>query len=903
LISEGTWEGNPDERLIGTRLGSYRLEAIAGYGGMGAVYRAYRDDDEYHQKVAIKLVRAAAESRYAQQRFRQERQILARLIHPNIACLLDGGSTPENVPYLVMEYIEGEPITDWCERRSLSVDDRVRIFLPVCDGVEAANREMVIHRDLKPANILVTRDGVPKLLDFGIAKLLDTEGIDREGIDPAFTATRSPMMTPEYAAPEQLGAGLVTAATDVYALGLVLYEVLTARKAQAMPDRTPHSMVRVICQTEPVRPASLNSQLTGDLDHIIRKAIRKEPERRYQSADDLGGDLRRYLAGLPVTARQDTIAYRSSKFLRRNRTAAKTGLVSAAIVCGAAVLTYWFGRPPRPSRVLQVEQLTHDGRIDVVGRIVTDGSKLYFDEQTGARTTLYEVSVDGGIPSPVKLSAELSNPRVMDISPDHTRLLLGAVLRDGDKERLWSVPIAGGPARPAVNIPAEYAIWSRDGSHLFLLRDRAVFRVNPDGTDLHKIVAVPPGSSGLRESPAPQPDVLRLTVFAKDMRSSSLWEVRLDGTGFRPILKSAEFRRDIPDIYYAGDWNSSGSYYLFRARQNGISNLWALNEKHRFVQLSESRPVQIYSTPMETRSFTPSLDGKRIYLAAAQERRESVRYDVGRRQFLPFLTDINAHHISLSDDQLRVAYTSIPEDALWTCGADGRGRVQLTVSTMRAFNPRWSPDGKFIAFDGTDGGRPTRIYVVSSSGGTLREIGSLPNEVAASWSPDGNSLLFGVWDASGKTDTVGLYIADLKSGKVERVPGSDNVFLSAWSPHARFIAAAARRTGIVLFDSLTKRWTQLVSSAAINSLFWSHDGTYIYYQELTAGAGQPIWRVRISDQRLERLMSSEQIPQANVTGYMLNGLLYDAVTHDDEPFATVSLANSDIYALDVDLPK
>src|SRR5580658_3232957 len=192
-------EPNPDERLIGARLGPYRVEAIVGHGGMGAVYRASRDDAEFHQLVAIKLVRVAAESPSTLRRFRQERQILARLSHPNIARLLDGGSTPEGVPYLVMEFIEGQPITTWCDRHSLGVEERLRLFLRVCEAVEAAHRDLVVHRDLKPANILVTQDGTPKLLDFGIAKMLDAAG----DTDPR-TLTGLQVMTPEYASPEQV---------------------------------------------------------------------------------------------------------------------------------------------------------------------------------------------------------------------------------------------------------------------------------------------------------------------------------------------------------------------------------------------------------------------------------------------------------------------------------------------------------------------------------------------------------------------------------------------------------------------------------------------------------------------------------------------------------------------------
>src|SRR5580700_403962 len=304
-------EPDPDERLIGARLGPYKVEAIAGHGGMGAVYRASRDDGEYRQEVAIKLVRAAAQSPSTLQRFKRERQILARLAHPNIARLLDGGSTADGVPYLVMEFIEGEPITAWCERQSLTVAQRLRLFLQVSEGVKFAHGNMVVHRDLKPGNILVTADGVPKLLDFGIAKML-VSGAD----SAAPTVTGVQAMTPEYAAPEQVRGDPVSKSVDVYALGLVLYEILTGRKAQQILDRAPAAIDRTVCQTEPPAPATLKAGLAGDLDNIVRMAIRKEPARRYASVTDLARDIRLHLEGRPVAARPDTAAYRVSRFVR-----------------------------------------------------------------------------------------------------------------------------------------------------------------------------------------------------------------------------------------------------------------------------------------------------------------------------------------------------------------------------------------------------------------------------------------------------------------------------------------------------------------------------------------------------------------------------------------------------------
>ena len=294
-------EPDPDERLIGARLGPYRVDAIAGHGGMGAVYRASRDDAEFRQQVAIKLVRVAAASPDALRRFRQERQILARLSHPNIARLLDGGSTPDGVPYLVMEFIEGEPITAWCDRQSLGVEDRLRLFLQVCEGVEFAHHDLVVHRDLKPGNILVTKDGTPKLLDFGVAKLLDP-GAEKD----AATLTGL-VMTPEYASPEQVRGEPASTAADVYSLGIILYELLTGKKAQPISGYTPAAIATAVCQSEPVAPARLKPALAGDLDHIIRMAIRKEPARRYASAGLLARDIQRHLDRRPVSARPDNV--------------------------------------------------------------------------------------------------------------------------------------------------------------------------------------------------------------------------------------------------------------------------------------------------------------------------------------------------------------------------------------------------------------------------------------------------------------------------------------------------------------------------------------------------------------------------------------------------------------------
>lgn len=336
------------EQVTLDRIGPYRLVYEIGRGGMGNVYLAIRDDGEVDRKVAIKVVRRGMDTDDIVRRFRNERQILARLDHPNIARFLDGGTTRDGLPYFVMEYIEGEAIDQYCERHHLSVQERLRLLLPVFAAVQYAHQNLVIHRDLKPANILVTRDGVPKLLDFGIAKILESE------TDAPQTATELRMLTPDYASPEQVSGKPVTTSADVFSLGVILYELLSLERPFNVAGRKPLEIVKAVCETEPERPSvavvrnvavpgererSLQKRLRGDLDNIILMALRKDPTRRYLSVESLADDIERYLEGLPVAARRNAFGYHAAKFVTRNRVPVAAGLFFVLTLVASLVVT------------------------------------------------------------------------------------------------------------------------------------------------------------------------------------------------------------------------------------------------------------------------------------------------------------------------------------------------------------------------------------------------------------------------------------------------------------------------------------------------------------------------------------------------------------------------------------
>jgi eukaryotic-like serine/threonine-protein kinase len=340
----GVTRADPHAPVPGAMLGPYRLERPLGSGGMGEVWLAARADGRYAGQVAIKLLHAVLAHGGLRERFAREGELLARLSHPNIARLLDAGVSAEGVPYLVLEHVAGERLDRWCEKRRLGAAARVRLFLGVCDAVTHAHANLVVHRDLKPSNILVTADGTPKLLDFGIAKLLETESA--QGQVTELTRLGGRALTPEYAAPEQIRGEPVTTATDVYSLGVVLYALLSGRRPYGEELSTPHQLERAVLETDPRRlsaaaPSERRRMLRGDLDNILAKALRKLPAERYASVDAFADDLRRYLDFKPVAARPDSFGYRARKFVRRNRLAvAASAAVALAIVAGVAA-TLW----------------------------------------------------------------------------------------------------------------------------------------------------------------------------------------------------------------------------------------------------------------------------------------------------------------------------------------------------------------------------------------------------------------------------------------------------------------------------------------------------------------------------------------------------------------------------------
>ena len=396
----GLTSAAPSKDWIGRRLGPYRIVGEAGRGGMSQVFKAVRDDQQYEKQVAIKLLKPGLDTDSLLRRFRAERQILAQLSHPNIAHLLDGGATEDGAPYLVMEYIEGKPIDAYCDDRELGVTERIDLFRSLCSAVHYVHQHLMVHGDLKCGNVLVTDQGVVKLLDFGIAKLLGPATSSRE--EPR--ATTFLALTPEYASPEQVRGEPISTSSDVYSLGVLLYRLLCGDLPHKATGSTTWALAQQICELDPAPPSvtaveattgygRFANTLRGDLDNIVLKALKKTPEERYPSAEQLAEDLRRYLRGFPVAARPDTTGYRVRKFAQRHRSAAVAAALFVVALLAGIVTTSWQAHRADVERLRAERHLNDVRELTSVYLSEVYDAVAYLPGGTKARKLLVENSI------------------------------------------------------------------------------------------------------------------------------------------------------------------------------------------------------------------------------------------------------------------------------------------------------------------------------------------------------------------------------------------------------------------------------------------------------------------------------------------------------------------------------
>ena len=569
------------------------------------------------------------------------------------------------------------------------------------------------------------------------------------------------------------------------------------------------------------------------------------------------------------------------------------GLSVAAII---VMVAYWLTRPLTPPRVSGYTRITNDGRskrfrLDALPIIVTDGLRLYFAEaaNSGMRSTLNQVSASGGETSPVSTPIE-QNIELGDIASNRSDLLLHTFVAGDSEMPLWILPAPGGVPRRVGDVFGRDGAWSPNGQAIAYAKGNALYVCKPDGTEIRKLVAAPGPVRWPRWSP--RGSVLRFTV-GNPGGWTSIAEVSADGGrphALFPVWKG---------VHCCGNWTPDGEYYVFQSSFNRRTDIWALRERTGLFGKGKGEPVQLTAGPMDFRSPVSSIDGKRLFVIGEQLRGQLLRFESKSGQFAPYLGGISVQDLDVSNDDEWVTYVSYPEGVLWRSRVDGSQRLQLTSPPMQAFLPRWSPDGKRIAFSAAVPGRPSRIYVIAADGGGPAQLTEGNHyETDPNWSPDQNLLVFGnaPWLEGGAPSSAAIHMLDLNTRQVSTLSGSEGLYSPHWSPDGRYILAMSLESPkLMLFDLSTHKWAELVRSPAAYP-DWSHDGSYIYF--IHPYIAEPaVYRLRISDRKLELVTSLNR----ERLGWSIAGK-WMGLAGDDSPLVLRDTGSEEIYALDWKAP-